>query len=202
MLTRLDELHACMKMDYSEMENMTSLSRDPIINVVYNGIKKGIRVALKNECYGSAVILIYSGIDTMAYLSMPDDQEDVKPKDFKKWADGYISFPCKEQVTGLELYGARCGMVHTYSISSRLSRQGKCREIGYVDQCEPEVRYNPASSTNLVIVSISALAEAFFEGVDKFLVNSFANKAKAEIVDKRLLKLVHSFPFEAPPDQA
>lgn len=32
---------------------MNELSRDPIINVVYNQIKKGIRVALENECYAS-----------------------------------------------------------------------------------------------------------------------------------------------------
>ena len=153
---------------------------------------------MENECYGSAVILIYSGIDTMAYLSMPDGREDVKGPDFIKWADGYISFPCKEQVTGLELYGARCGMVHTYSIASRLSRQGKCRQIGYVDQSVPEVSYNPAISTDLVIVSISALAEAFFAGVDKFLVNSFADKDKAKTIEKRLQKLVHLLPIENP----
>lgn len=179
---------------------MPSLSRDPIINAVYNGIKKGIRVALENECYGSAVILIYSGIDTMAYLSIPDGQEDVTRNDFIKWANGYISFPCKEQVTGLELYGARCGMVHTYSIASRLSRQGKCRQIGYVDQSIPEVSHNPAISNDLVIVSISALADAFFKGVDKFLVNSFAEKNKAKIIEKRLQKLVHMLPIEPPPD--
>jgi hypothetical protein len=40
--------------------HMADLSRDPIINVVYNQIKRGIRVALENECYASVVILIYS----------------------------------------------------------------------------------------------------------------------------------------------
>lgn len=174
----------------------SSLSRDPIINTIYNGIKKGIRITLENECYGSAVILIYSGIDTMAYLNMPDGQQDVTRRDFIEWANRYIRFPCKEQVTGLELYGARCAMVHTYGIASSLSRQGKCRQIGYVDQSVLEGTYNPAISTELVLVSIAALADAFFEGVDKFLVASFADKNKAKIVEKRLKKLVHWLPFE------
>jgi hypothetical protein len=176
---------------------MTDFSRDPIINVVYNGIKKGIRVALENQCYAAAVILIYSGIDTMAYLNMPERQQDVERKDFIEWADRYIKFPCKEQVTGLELYGARCGMVHSYSIISRLSREGICRQIGYMDQSIPEVAYNPSVSKDLVLVSISALAEAFFNGVDRFLVDSFADKNKAKIVESRFEKLVHLLPFEA-----
>jgi len=51
--------------------SMADLSQDPVINSVYNGIKRGIRVALENDCFGSAVILILSGIDTMAYIAMP-----------------------------------------------------------------------------------------------------------------------------------
>ena len=63
---------------------MNDLSRDPIINVVYNQIKKGISVALENECYASAVILIYSGIDAMAYLDMPDGQLGREAKRFRE----------------------------------------------------------------------------------------------------------------------
>jgi hypothetical protein len=51
---------------------MVDLSRDPIINAIQNGIKRGIRVALENGCLGSAVILILCGVDAMAYLAMPD----------------------------------------------------------------------------------------------------------------------------------
>lgn len=48
--------------------NLTNLSEAPIINAVHNGIKRGIRVALENDCLDSAVILILSGIDAMAYI--------------------------------------------------------------------------------------------------------------------------------------
>jgi hypothetical protein len=174
---------------------MANLSRDPVINVVHNGIKRGIRVALENECYAAAVILIYSGIDTMAYLSMPAGQEDVRQKDFIEWADKYIRFPCKERLTGLELYGARCGMLHSYSITSRRSREGKCRQIGYVDQSVPEVCYNPAVSTELVLVSVRALVEAFFNGTDRFLIDVFSDKERAKIAEQRFKTLVHQLPF-------
>jgi hypothetical protein len=79
---------------------MTELNRDPIINAIHNGIKRGIRVTLQNNCVGSAVILILSGIDAMAFLEMPAGQDDVTRNDFVTWVERYIKFPCKEQLTG------------------------------------------------------------------------------------------------------
>lgn len=178
---------------------MTDLQRDPVINVVHNGIKQGIRVALQNNCLPSAIILIYSGIDTMAYLTMPAGQEDVTRDDFVRWAERYIRFPCKEQLSGLDLYGARCGMLHTHGVTARLTREGKCRMLGYVDSSSPEVSYNPTVSKDLVIVSGNGLAEAFFRGVDEFLVDVFADKAQAPLVEARLKKCVHTLPYEPGP---
>ena len=53
---------------------MSELSRDPIINALHNGIKPSIRMTLENDCLDSAVILILSGIDAMAYLGMPPNK--------------------------------------------------------------------------------------------------------------------------------
>jgi len=143
---------------------MSDFSQDSIINAVNNGIRRGIQVAIDNRCLSSAIILIYSGMDSMAYLGMPPTQEDVTKSDFTNWADRYIKFPCKEQLSGAELYGARCGMLHNFSSYSRMSRKGECRVIGYMDKSKPEIRYNPAVSKELVLVSIPALAIAFFKG--------------------------------------
>jgi hypothetical protein len=175
---------------------MTDLSRDPIINAVHNGIKRGIRVAIENDCLGSAVILILSGIDSMAYLAMPATQDDVTRSDFVRWAEQYIKFPCNEQLTGLDLYGARCAMLHNYGIASDLSRKGKCRQIGYMDRSVPEVRFEPKVSRDLVLVSVPALADAFFSGVDKFLLDLFVDKKMASVAEQRLEKLVQAMPFK------
>ena len=144
---------------------MNDLSSDPVINAINNGIRRDIQIALDNDCHRSAVILIYSGIDAMAYLSMPSKQVDVNKSDFIEWANKYIKFPCKEQLTGKDLYGARCAMLHNYSVFSKMSRRGECRVIGYMDHSIPEVRYNPSVSKSLVLVSIEALANSFFKGI-------------------------------------
>ena len=175
---------------------MSDLSSDSIINTVHSGIKRGIRVALENDCLGSGVFLILCGVDAMAYLEMPASQDDVTRGDFVRWAERYIKFPCKEQLTGLDLYGARCAMLHNYSTASHLSGKGKCRQVGYMDKSVPEVCFVPNVSKDLVLVSVPALADAFFSGVDKFLVDLFANKNKAPIAEQRLKKLVHAIPFK------
>ena len=178
---------------------MTDLSRDPIINIVHNGIKRGISVVLENKCFGASVILIYSGIDAMAYLGTPCGQEDVRPEDFVDWAERYIRFPCQEQLTGLDLYGARCAMLHTYSTTSRLSRKRKCRQVGYVDKSVPEVIYEPQVSTQLVMISIEALKEAFFHAVDRFLMDLFSDPERAKAAEECLSKLVTQLPYKPPP---
>ena len=85
-------------------------------------------------------------------------------------------------------------MLHNYSAFSRMSRQGECRNIGYMDQSVPEVRYNPNVSGSLVLVSVPALAEAFFRGVDQFLIDLFSDSEKAQVAEERFKKLVHMFP--------
>jgi hypothetical protein len=181
---------------------MADLSQDPIINAVHNGIKRGIRVMIEHECFGPGVILILSGIDSMAYLGMPEGQEDVTRTDFVNWAEKYIRFPCKEQLTGLDLYGARCAMLHSYSVTSGLSRQGKCRMVGYMDQSIPEVRFEPQVSANLVLVSAVALADAFYEGVDRFLIDVFNDQRRGRVVEERLRHLVHMLSATGRQDQA
>jgi hypothetical protein len=172
---------------------MPTFKNDPITNAIYDGIKRGIQVAINNRCFGSAVKLIFSGIDTMAYLSMPANQEDVGRKDFVSWVERYIKFPCKEQLTGLDLYAARCAMLHTYGARSKLSREGKCRMVCYMDKGIPEIRSKPHVN-DLVIVSVPALADSFFRGIDEFLVNLFANTKKAAIAEERLKELMKEIP--------
>ena len=175
---------------------MNDLLRDPIVNVIHSGIKRSIRILLENECYRAAVVLVYSGMDAMACLGMPEGQREVQPQDFIDWADRYIKFPCKEQLTGTELYGARCGILHAYSPHSQKSRSGQCRILGYIDNSVPEVRYTPSVSTELVLVSVHALAKAFFTGIDSFLIHVYADKNRAKVADKKFNEIYHKFPCQ------
>lgn len=173
------------------------LNEDPIINVIHGGIRRGIEVTIDSGCFGSAVILILSAIDTMGYLAMPESQEDVTRSDFINWAEKYIRFPGGEQVNGVDLYGARCAMLHTYSAQSRMSRNGKCRVILWMDHAVPPILSDP-KLPGYVMVSVTALRDAFFEGMYRFLVDVFrdSKSKEAETVSRRFNKLVHKMSTE------
>jgi hypothetical protein len=174
---------------------MSSFSTDPVQNAINGDIKEGIRLALKHECYGSAVTLIFAAMDTMAYVGMPATQEDVKRSDFEAWANRYIQLPGREQIAGLEYYGARCAMLHNHGAESKLSREGKVRIIGYMDKAIPAVRSSPEEPT-MVLVSITALAEALFTGIDRFLVDVFADPVRRPVAEKRMQdNMVCKLPF-------
>ena len=177
---------------------MAKLEDDPIINAIHKGIKRDIEIALNNNCLRAAVMLIYAGMDAMAFLDMPEAQPEVKKKDFIFWAERYVHFPCEQQLTGSDLYGARCSMLHAYGAVSRTSKVGKCRLIGYMNRSVPEIRYSTAEHLrHVVLVSIPALKDAFFKGIDKFLIDAFSNRKKAKIVEKRLKTFIHQFPYKA-----
>ncbi len=87
-------------------------------------------------------------------------------------------------------------MLQTNGIASDLSSKGKCRQIGYMDKSIPEVRFAPGVSRNLVLVSVPALAEAFFTGADNFLIGLFADPKKAPIAEERFKQLVQAIPVK------
>lgn len=165
---------------------MEYLAEDPLHNAIHHGIKGDINCVFENQRYRAGVILIYSGIDAMAFLGMPANQFDVSGSDFIEWVERYIRFPGTEQLTGIDLYGARCAMLHSYGVKSKASRQGKCRMVAYMDRCHLPVIYSPSVSQDLVLVSIYALRDAFFGGIDSFLVDLFSDPERARTAENRL----------------
>ena len=65
--------------------------------------------------------------------------------------------------------------------------------VCYMDKGIPEIR-TKHNVDNLVTVSISALADAFFRGIDVFLINLVLNKEKAAIAKERLKELMQERP--------
>jgi hypothetical protein len=174
---------------------MTEINKEHILKIVQSDIKDPIRIVLKNKKYRSAVMLIFTGIDTMAYLSMPASKKTQDCHDFIEWSDRYILFEGKEKPTGLELYIARCIILHSYSDYSTLLGLGNCRKIEYTDQSNLDaINYNPEESDKIVRVSVHALSDAFFNGVDRFFAYLFSNNEKALVAEKRLVELMLNFP--------
>jgi hypothetical protein len=173
-------------------------AKDPLVNAVYQGIKRGIQVTYDNECYGSCLILIYCGVDTMSYLDMPPSQAEVHAKDFIRWADRYLSPNLRNratQITGEELYSARCAVVHTYTVESKRTKIGSTRTIAYMIGGAQSVVWNSKVDPKLVLLRLEILQNAFFTAIDKFLTEGYAAKHKRPILEARLNKLLNTIPY-------
>ena len=70
--------------------------------------------------------LLYSGMDVMSSLdAQPNESNQAS---FVRWVDRYLSI---DDCTPLDIYAARCGIVHTFAADSRLARDGRAKKIAY-----------------------------------------------------------------------
>ncbi len=138
----------------------------------------------------AALILLYSGIDAASWLCSEDPDGQIQDY-FVSWVEKYILSTGRFECSALDLWGARCGIVHSLSASSRSSRKGKAREILYVNRAgnrdildrleaisnaksRREVRDGgePQSIDDMnrkVVLETDALMNAFQEGVASML---------------------------------
>lgn len=163
---------------------------DPLNHLIYAQVRPEIRLLLEHGHWTGAVKLIYSGIDTMAYLGLPEERTFVKGEDFSAWCDAYLHFPCAERISGREWWSARCGMAHTHTVESQSTISGACRRVLYMSDANPAIIHEAQIGPTIVMVSVRALAEAFFEGTDRFLLRLFANPRSARAANSRLPGLV------------
>jgi hypothetical protein len=80
---------------------------------------------------GPALALAYTLIDNLAYLGAPAIQLEVRDVDFIKWCDEYLTPRESLGCSAVDLYAARCGVLHSGSPHSRLARRGQAKKLGY-----------------------------------------------------------------------
>jgi len=168
----------------------TALSSQPVSddllkNVLLDGICGDIQFVMNHGRKRAALTLILSGIDAMAALEKSAEPGGVKNR-FVAWVNEYMEFD-EWPEAGLEIYGARCGMLHTYGPISDLSEAGRVRPIVYTSGGGKVV----LQSAELVIVCIERLALRFFRGIAKYLDVLITDNEKRALATPRLLQMFH-----------
>lgn len=77
------------------------------------------------------LVQIYSFIDAFAWLSRPDVKDDSDRNDFMNWVDKFILIDSTLNCNSLDLYAARCSIIHSMTPRAKLVRDGKARIINY-----------------------------------------------------------------------
>src|SRR2546430_100050 len=102
---------------------------DEAIVARFNDFSICIKMLLDARHTLPALVLLYSAIDVFASLLRPETEPDTNGRHFKKWAEDYMIGPSGLAVGPEDLWGARCGLLHTHAPSSRVSRQGQAHEL-------------------------------------------------------------------------
>ena len=87
-----------------------------------------IDLCLKNKLFLPALGIIYSSIDSLAYIAYDDNAVRTR---FTKWVDNFLYKNRTLDPTSLDLYVARCAILHRLTPDSDLSKNGAARKINY-----------------------------------------------------------------------
>lgn len=137
----------------------------------------------------AALALVYSGIDTEAYWIASG--QEVRRADFIAWCDTHLVplLGKANDVNGIDLYGARCGILHTSSASSQLGRTGDARELYYHFKGRTAVNLRGTTPRPASIVDVECLARAFEKGSRQFLADLQTDEARLTAAKVRADKL-------------
>lgn len=132
------------------------------------GILTGIELCMRHECLVSGVALIFSGIDSLAALTRPVDAVNTSRSVFIAWVERFFLPKSGMSCSGLDLYAARCGVLHTHSAESELQRQGTARPLIYEWRQGPTADAKVALSPDAIVIEVETLHNAFKLAVDRF----------------------------------
>ncbi len=97
-------------------------------DIILFGICGDIKKAKDNQIWAGSVILMLSAIDAMAYLIKPLSETESAKKYYVDWVNKYMKTDVNQQYQyeGIDLYGARCGIVHQYGSKRKRRMQIIC----------------------------------------------------------------------------
>lgn len=128
------------------------------------------------------IMLVYAAIDQMAWLSSPNDE--THGKEFKDWIDKYILPHNPLGCTSSDLWGARCGLLHTGAAESRDLRNGNAQSKIYYTYGNMVCTENNEAGS--VFIPFERLVVAYLAGVLWFMEDLKADSAKLESANKKL----------------
>jgi hypothetical protein len=178
---------------------MQPIESNPLFTNLLDHVK-AIQLCLSSRLQLPALVLIYCGIDVMGNLSRPEHQMEKTRTDFIRYAERYMSCAQRLGVSGLDLYAARCGVLHKYTMDSRLTAEGKARRIIYAWGDKSPEEANKVLRTlgrREVAVKIEELGESFVTGIEAFMAALKEDAHFTAIVQQRSRKLFkdqQSFP--------
>ena len=149
-----------------------------------------IVILKREERFEAALMLTYAGIDHLSWLSNPG--EETGSAEFKAWAEKYLdlaSIGCSSN----DLWGARCGLLHTAAAESRDFRSDKAKLVYYTDGA---VRVSENSDLNVVFVHVTNLFVSFLQGAVRCVGDCEVDPAKLALIEGKASRVLAWRPYQ------
>ena len=130
---------------------------------------EGIDLCLNQKLQFPTLALIYTLIDNFAYIAYGDISVE---KRYKKWIIEYMFKEKRLNVTPMDLYSARCAILHTLTPNSQKSNDKQASVIAYAwgnKDVEILERSITNSNKDLKALHINDLYDSLVLGTTKFL---------------------------------
>lgn len=154
------------------MEESVRKEAEEQLSLKVSNMLKASKLCFDNECWEAGVILLYSLIDAMAWLWRDPSHADVTGPDFREWVGRYMLPAADIHVSTEDLYGARCGLLHSLTGESKKHRELKARKVSY-RRTVPHgerwiVQLHTAETLEPFSVNVDVLGAAITNGIQKF----------------------------------
>jgi hypothetical protein len=150
---------------------------------------RAIDSCVSNDSPEAALALVYSGIDTLGLLAAPRSVTDASEDTFKDWCEKYVVPRLKdvdgEPITPGDLWGGRCGMLHTFTPVSAHSSAGKAHEFWYRFQGRSGANFLPHTPLPILGLDVAELCGAFKEGALAFLKDLANDTIRGSLAEER-----------------
>jgi len=131
-----------------------------------------------------ALTLLYTGIDVMASLEAP--KGEAINVYFQRWVNDYLLKAVPLSCSSLELWGARCAILHTFTAESNYSQRGQAKEVYYAHsgaQAADLAAVNAHLNRNAIVITIEDLMTGFYQAVLRYLIDVDNDPKRKAIVE-------------------
>jgi hypothetical protein len=134
------------------------------------GLLRGIERCIEGRCLVPALTLIYSAIDVVSALTRPQNASDTDRTFFQAWVTTYMSaFLTATGCSAEDIYAARCGVIHTMTRASRLSRtKAHVKTLVYHWHRGPRPDSMKPPANGALQICVEDLHEALRQGLGQF----------------------------------
>lgn len=156
------------------MDNQIGETMQKLHPVLQYGLRQSgaIKCLRLNEHKEATLILLYAAIDHMAWLSI--DGEEAGNKGFKLWVEKYMLARSANMLAGAtsaDLWGARCGILHTAAPESNEFLNGNAKRVYY----SSNLGQVASQEKDVIVLSLEALGTAFAVALVYFIEELEAN---------------------------